>query len=315
MIVYADLIFLLNACIDFLLLWLVAGIRKQTVSLVRLALAALTGGLYSMLYLWPEWAPAYFLPVKLSVSVIMVWIAYGFRHPVSYLRNLGMFYLACFIAGGAMVAAHYILTGDSRVAGGVLMTSSGTGWGSPVSWGLILIGFPLVWAYTRFSLRSLDEQKRVEQFLLPLNIKVSGKELELTGFVDTGNQLRDPFTRSPVIMVELSALIPLLPKELIEVVETGGSGEGWNRLPGEWMTRVRMIPFRAAGNRGGMLVVFRPDEVSIFQGGIRHNPGKILIGIDVGQLSSDGTYQAIIHPSCLGAQGEWNGNHLEEANA
>jgi stage II sporulation protein GA (sporulation sigma-E factor processing peptidase) len=38
--------------------------------------------------------------------------------------------------------------------------------------------------------------------------------------------------------------------------------------------------------------------VEILQGNQWHKIKKILIGIDVGRLSSDGTYQAIIHPSC-----------------
>jgi stage II sporulation protein GA (sporulation sigma-E factor processing peptidase) len=314
-VVYADLIFLLNACIDFLLLWLVAGIRRQKTSMLRIAAAAAAGGLYSMFQLWPEMSLAYFFPIKLAVSFVMVFIAYGFRHPVSFLRNLGVFYLVCFIAGGAMIAFHYVLTGDSQVAGGIFFTSSGRGWGSPVSWGMILAGFPLVWAYTRFSLKSLEEQRSLDQFLHPVRLEVEGKVLELTGLVDTGNQLRDPFSRAPVMMVELNQLTEKIPEALCRLALEQEKEEAWTKLPPNWMTRVRLIPYRAAGRNGDLLVAFRPDLVEIWEDGKWNNAGKILIGIDVGLLSSDGTYQAIIHPSCLSSGREWNGKRLEGANA
>ncbi|SEN08710.1 sigma-E processing peptidase SpoIIGA [Lihuaxuella thermophila] len=299
MTVYADLIFLLNGCIDFLLLWLTSGIRKQKTSYWRLLLAAMVGGIYSMLHLWPVFSLAYFFPVKILVSMVMVWVAYGFCHPLAYLRNLGVFYLVCFIAGGAMIALHYVITGDSQVAGGVFFTQSSKGWGSPVSWLLILFGFPLVWAYTRFSLRSLNERQSVHQFLTRVKIFIDGKELECTGLVDTGNQLRDPMTRTPVMMVELERIKSWIPHELKEMAEANDWEKGWLMLPPEWMARVRVIPYRAAGSKGNMMIAFKPDHVQILQENKWNNVDRVLIGIDVGHLSSDGTYQAIIHPSCL----------------
>lgn len=301
MVVYADLIFLLNSYIDFLLLWLVSGIRKQRTAMWRIILAAVIGGIYSMLHLWPQFALAYFFPVKIFVSMIMVWVAYGFGHPLSYLRNLGVFYLVCFITGGAMVALHYVITGDSQVAGGIFFTQSANGWGSPVSWLFILIGFPLVWAYTRFSLSSLEERQAINQYLTRVKILVEGKVIECTGLVDTGNQLRDPITRTPVMMVELEQLASWIPDELKQMVVQKDWEQGWTGLPPEWMRKIRIIPYRAAGSEGEMMIAFKPDQVEIFREEKWNNVGKVLIGIDVGHLSSDGTYQAIIHPSCLSA--------------
>ncbi|MBA4494240.1 sigma-E processing peptidase SpoIIGA [Paenactinomyces guangxiensis] len=299
MVVYADLIFLLNGYIDFLLLWLTSGIRKQKTSMWRLLSAAAVGGMYSMLQLWPQFALAFFFPIKILVSMVMVWIAYGFRHPTSYLRNLGVFYLVCFIAGGALIALHYVFTGDSQVAGGIFLTQSANGWGSPVSLLLIICGFPLVWGYTKYSLRSLEERQTVNQYLTQIKLSIGGKEVECTGLIDTGNQLRDPVTRTPVMMVELEQLESRLPLQLKQMVQEKDWEKGWLMLPPEWMTKVRVIPYRVAGNKGEMMIALKPDQVKILKENQWNNVGKVLIGIDVGRLSSDGTYQAIIHPSCL----------------
>jgi stage II sporulation protein GA (sporulation sigma-E factor processing peptidase) len=299
LVVYADLIFLLNGYIDFLLLWLTSGIRKQRTAMWRLLLAALLGGCYSMLHLWVEFAVAYFFPVKILVSMVMVWIAYPHRHPLAYLRNLAVFYLVCFITGGAMIALHYIVMGDSQVAGGIFFTQSSNGWGSPVSWVVVLIGFPLVWAYTKFSLRSLHERQTFHQFLVSVKILLLDQVITCTGLIDTGNQLRDPITRVPVMMVELTQLEASIPEEMKELILQKAWEKGGELLPLTWVSRMRIIPYRVAGRDGEMMVAFKPDQVEIYQKGKWHNVGKVLIGIDAGRLSSDGTYQALIHPACL----------------
>ncbi|TCS94620.1 sigma-E processing peptidase SpoIIGA [Hazenella coriacea] len=299
MVIYADLIFLLNGYIDFLLLWLTSGIRKQQTSIWRLIAAAIIGGLYSMLHLWPHFAVAYFLPIKILVSMIMIWVAFGWNHFRSYIRNLGVFYLVCFIAGGALIALHYVVSGDSQVAGGIFFTQTANGWGSPVSWGMIIVGFPLVWAYTRFSFRSLEERRRINQYLAPVKIQLQGDEIVCTGLIDTGNQLRDPITRAPVMMVEIQSLASQLPNELIEMIMKKDWENGWLGLSTEWMKRVRIIPYRPAGRDFEMLIAIKPDQVAIQHEDQWNKVEKILIGIDVGRISSDGTYQAIIHPSCV----------------
>src|SRR5690606_31969840 len=120
----ADLVCLLNGLIDYLLLWLTAGIRKQRVKYWRLAFAALIGGLYSTLYLWPDFLFLYTLIGKISISLVMIGIAFGFRQPLTYLRNLRVFYLVCFLVGGGIMALHYALGEDIDVAGGVFFSHS-----------------------------------------------------------------------------------------------------------------------------------------------------------------------------------------------
>lgn len=301
MTVYADVVFLLNSCFDYLLLWLTSSIRKQRIKVWRLIVGATIGGIYATLHLWQEFTPAYFLPMKLLVSMFMIYLSFGFGNLISYLRTLGVFYVTCFLTGGAMIALHFIWTGDHQVAGGLLYTESPSGWGSPVSWLFLWIGFPLVWIYSRFSLGTLQERQQFEQFLTPLKITTDGQELECTGLVDTGNQLRDPLTRAPVLLLELDELRPFLPDTVVKMAYAKDWEQGWGELPPEWMVKIRLVPYRAAGSQQEVMIAYKPDQVEIWQENQWNNVGKVLIGIDVGRFSTDGTYQAIIHPSCLSA--------------
>ncbi len=290
--------FLLNGLFDFLLLWLTSAIRKQRTNHWRLLIAAIIGGAYATLHLWAQFQPIYSLPMKLVISFVMIWISFGFVHPLSYLRNLGVFYFVCFVTGGAMMAIHFFLTGESQTAG-VFLTVTSNGWGSPVSWGVIILGFPLVWLYAKISFGSLEQQRQMDSFLLPVRIQVEGSYLECMGLVDTGNQLRDPITRAPVMMVELDQLESKIPPALTEMIKKSDWEQGWTKLPPEWMVKVKLVPYRGAGRQMDMMVTFKPDQVEIWYEDGWNNVGKVLIGLDVGTLSSDGKYQALIHPASL----------------
>lgn len=197
-----------------------------------------------------------------------------------------------------MVALHYLLIGDNNVFTGSLFTTSG-GWGSPVSWLFVVVGFPLVWLYTKFSFQSLEERQIIHQHLTQVHIDVAGTITECTGLLDTGNQLRDPITRAPVIMIELRKAEEWMPAELKKAVLEGDFDQLWENLPRSWIGRIRIIPYRVTGSKGDLLFAIKPDEVKILREKEWHKVDKVLIGIDVGLLSSDGTFQAIIHPSCL----------------
>ncbi|MDR6224792.1 sigma-E processing peptidase SpoIIGA [Desmospora profundinema] len=302
MVVYADMVFLLNLCIDGLLLWLTAAIRRQRTPYWRIAVAAVIGATYAVWHLWQPLTLAYTFGGKLFVSILMVGVAMGLRAPLAFLRNLGVFYLISFVTGGGMFALHYLLGAGLESGGGVFVTYA-SGWGSPVSWVFVLAAFPLVWLYARVSFRSLQDRQAVHQYLATVAITVEGVRLECVGLIDTGNQLRDPISRTPVMMVELGRLSEVLPDGLIRLAKSKDWDALGSGLPPDWLTRVRLVPYRGAAGDGGMMLAFKPDRVDVHQKGTWVESGQVLIGLDAGRLSSDGTYQAILHPSTMPAAG------------
>ncbi|EGK13198.1 sigma-E processing peptidase SpoIIGA [Kroppenstedtia eburnea] len=302
MVVYADMVFALNLCIDFLLLWLTSAIRRQQTSIRRILAAALLGASYAVIHLLQPLLLSYTFIGKMLFSVLMVWVAMGFRGPLAFLRNLGVFYLISFVTGGGMFALHYFFSGGVQASDGMLLTQS-YGWGSPVSWVFVLLAFPLVWLYARVSFGTIQERHSVNQFLAPVAIWINGKKVECVGLIDTGNQLRDPISRIPVMMVELEPLAPFLPSPLVSMTQEKNWARLGTDLSEEWMTRIRFVPFRGAASDGGMLLALKPDRVEVFQEGRWHEAGRVLIGLDSKRLSTDGTYQAILHPACMPVAG------------
>ncbi|WMT42444.1 sigma-E processing peptidase SpoIIGA [Paenibacillus sp. D2_2] len=100
LVVYIDLIFLLNLLIDASLLLVTAWMRKQKFVFWRLLASAAFGAAYVVMMFLPELSFLYTFLVKFLFSVVMLWIAFGFKSLQSYLRNLGAFYVINFVAAG-----------------------------------------------------------------------------------------------------------------------------------------------------------------------------------------------------------------------
>jgi stage II sporulation protein GA (sporulation sigma-E factor processing peptidase) len=88
----------------------------------------------------------------------------------------------------------------------------------------------------------------------PVELCWNGQKLKLTALVDTGNTLSDPITGASVLVVGVDVGRKLgISREIIhDPISALAKGE----LPG-----ARLIPYRAVGKPGGMLLMLRFDRV------------------------------------------------------
>lgn len=298
MTVYADMVFLLNFCVDLLLLWLTMAIRKQRTAFWRLAVAAFLGAGYAVMMLAPVLPWVFTWGVKLIFSCLMVFVAFGYHSGPAFLRSWGVFYLTSFVVGGGLFAVHYFLLDQQKVLNGVLITQS-SGMGTPVTWTFIAIAFPLVWLYSRLTFKSLAERQDIHRFLVHVELVIGEKRASGAGLIDTGNQLRDPLTRMPVMIVETRLVNPILPQVVRQAVQQHDVTQGLSQLSPEWMTRVKLIPYRSVTRGTDFLLALKPDKIKVVQREKTHELENVLIGLDNGRLSSDGTYQMILPLSCV----------------
>lgn len=102
--------------------------------------------------------------------------------------------------------------------------------------------------------------------LLPAEIEGNGKRLTVTALLDTGNELRDPITAEPVLVIDClraRELTGLTREQLRHPLETMTH----STLPG-----LRLIPYRAVGAENGLLLALRVPAVRI---GGRKRPGIV----------------------------------------
>lgn len=117
---------------------------------------------------------------------------------------------------------------------------------------------------------------------VPVELIHAGQKTRLTALVDTGNTLCDPITGMQVLVAGADvgrAVLGLTERQLADPVGTVARGE----IPG-----LRLIPFRAVGSAGGLLLALRLDEVRI-----NGRPAGNIVAFAPQSFGKAETYQAL----------------------
>jgi stage II sporulation protein GA (sporulation sigma-E factor processing peptidase) len=311
MVVYVDLIFVTNLLIDGALLLTTAWMRKQKPVIWRIIASAVVGALYCLMMFLPELSFMYTFLTKFLFSVVMLWIAFGFHSLQHYIRNLGAFYVVNFVAAGGILGIHYLLLSSSDLWNGIVFTQSG-GMAFKLKVGTLfsLIVFAVVLVWFKLVQSSRQRQDRLTTYTGQVEVRIGQDRVRCTGLVDTGNQLSDPLTRMPVMVMEASLWSEALPEGWSEKL-AGGQADNLVLELGEaedfpWRDRLRLVPYRGINKGSQFMLALKPDEVRIELGGYTYTSARVLIGLDGGKLSSEGAYRAIIHPSLVETAAELN---------
>lgn len=298
---YADIVFLTNAVMDYMLLFLTGSICRQPLRKRRLVLASVFGAAYTVFLFFPSLSFAFTLLAKLVFSCFMIMLAFPWTRIWNLIRLLGTFYAVSFFIGGGLLAAHALLGNRSEVINGIVVTHTGAVAEHPTFW-FVLVGFPLLWWCARQGYYSLRASRQIDAQYVRLEVDIFGHTIACRGFIDTGNQLSDPMTRMPVTIMEADVWKEILPFELYCQVKEAMSISFTDDLPESehrWLARMRVIPYRTVSTQAGFLLAIRPDAVRIHVKERTYAPKRMLIGLRAAQLSADGSYQAVVHPKAM----------------
>ncbi len=300
MVIYLDVIWLLNFCFDLLLLLLTAFILKRQVKKRRYMLGALIGSSIVLLLFTP-FAMVVSHPLgKLLFSIFIVLATFGFQRFRSFFQNLFAFYFVTFLMGGGMIGVHSFLQTNTVIQDGLLI-SQNDGFGDPISWLFVLTGFPAIWLFSKKRLGEVGTKKRQVDEQVLVEIHIHGETIRLKGLVDSGNQLYDPMTKTPVMIVQADQLTAICGEPFIELMKQSHPVEVMQKIDDQFplLDRLRLVPYRAVGHDHGFLLCLKPDTVFIYSKTHMIQPAKCFVGLSLSGLSADQEFQSIIHPDML----------------
>ena len=226
MTVYLDVIWLLNFLFDSLLLYLTGLILKRTFKKRNIFIAGFLG---SLIVFAPFTPFAFVLSspfIKILISMMMIWIAFGYKRLRNYTLNLSVFYLITFAMGGAMIGTHYLLRFNFDLSNSIFLASM-RGFGDPISWIFVVLGFPILMFLSRRTFDQWENVKIQYDQLVEVELFINSNTVKLKGLVDSGNQLYDPLSKRPVMIVSLEKAAHLVSKDLLPVFND--VNELWNK--------------------------------------------------------------------------------------
>lgn len=273
MVIYLDLVAVLNFLVDGLLLYGTARLGAAAIRWRRIVLAALLGAVYAVAVYLPGLAFLQSLLCKLAVGTVMLLTAFGIKR--STLRLGAVFAALTLALCGAVYAVELLRHGRFYYRENQLLF--------PVSFFSLLLTALTVSLACRFLLPKLNH---APDSVLPLEIELQGKKISLTALRDSGNTLTDPITGAPVLTAYAGAVIPLFPKELaLKAVDF--------RSPISLMERLRafsprLIPYRAVGISNGLLLTINCHIT------INNRTSSMPLALTPTPLSDGGAYDVLI---------------------
>ena len=272
--VYLDLVFLLNAGVNYALLrgaqrlFGTAGVRRRSI------IGAVLGGLYASATFLPGFSFLTAVPWRILVFLLLVVIAYGWSAPTFYLGSI--FLGESLVLSGVVQLLSTLFHTDVWLVGGTVYYA--------VSFGAVVLCAGLLYFVSGFVMQGTLSGK-----LLETSLMVNGKTIHLTMLHDTGNSLRDPFSGQALPVVDSRVLENAFPGVQLENV-TASMEQIKARYP---QLAPRLIPVRTVGMKNGLLLAVRCECLHV-RG--KPYPGK-LIAISPTPISENGNYRGLIGDS------------------
>jgi len=297
--VYPDIAFAVSLLMNGLILWGTARVSKITASWPRIAAGATAGAFYSFAAAFPQLNFLHGFWLKIIFSICMFAAAFAPLNVKRFVTGMAVFYIVSFALGGFFIGILYFFNSSplyvhisdfSRLAARYFLP------------GLIITVVVYI-LFTRFA--GLLLQKRLAQnlFRVPMKVLFDDSSIEVEALIDTGNQLQDPLSHIPVVVVEYDVLKNIFPREIRTAFEHGQDPDLMLILDSladtPWSTRFRVIPFTSLGRENGLLIGFRPDRIEVVNQGNLITTHKVIVGVYRQELSPEGGYRALLHPDVL----------------
>lgn len=194
--VYIDLVFILNFLFDFILLVSVNYILKRDSNYIKIIISSLFGEI-TLLFLVIEMNNILLLLFKLIVSLIMIFICFGFKDIKYFFKNVLYFYLVSMLLGGAIqFLDNQFIYGNN----GLLSRNDGVNINYIFIW---ILGLFLFFKYIKaFSLlkNNYSYYHKCKIFFDHDKYKI------FNAFLDTGNKLEVSYLNKSIVLVDKDKL-------------------------------------------------------------------------------------------------------------
>lgn len=284
-VVYIDVLFIINFCMDFLALYLSGLFLHIKQKPFYLFVASILGGIYAVFSIIFSGYKMFDYIIGIAVSFLLCYITYSKEiNRLKFFRLCIIFYFISILLGGAITAFYNLLNSFFNSYEFTHIENKNK---------LFIFAFAvffcsaLILAFLRFFSGTMAESS------CKLTLRINNKTKSIYALIDSGNFLKEPISCKEVIIVSFKSLKPFLSEQLIKAISKGMDGIKY--LPIEEAKRVRIIPVKSiTGNK--ILVGYIPQkiEIEIIKKG-RPNifSADAIIGFDIEKENFSG-YDAII---------------------
>ncbi len=271
--IYIDILFLLNLIINYIIISSTAFISNKKSNVARFLFAAAFGAVYSTIIFFPTLKILSVVVFKIIVSFIIVLISFNWKGLKSQIRLFITYYIINFIYGGGMYSFYRFTSLGSK-----MNFSNGEYYINLPLWAIIVLAVLFYFLIKIFSI-ILNGTKQ-QSFIQEIEITVGKNKTATSALIDTGNELYDPVSQKPIVLIEKNILKKIMDIDMPEV-----------ELIRKY--NMRIVPFFDASGGSSIIYAFKPTNITYKKD--KKTLENTLIGIVQHDLSTDNSYHALMH--------------------
>lgn len=256
MIVFLDVLIFINVVVNFFIMYITAKTLRVMVKLRYMILSSLIGGLYVITIVFPAFAVFSNMFFKILMAIILILITFRSKNIIFDLKALAVFIMYSMLLAGMCIFIQYNTNGYEMY---------------DFSYKCLIIALMVAYIVIDRLVVYVRGRKTLATLIFNVDIILNNGSKRVRAFLDTGNELKEPATNLPVIIVEKSMFCN------IDI-------ERYDKY---------YIPYKVINGKYGKLKGFRPKAVRIGIGDNIQNR-EAIIAFCEDKLSEFSDYQALL---------------------
>ena len=286
MVIYADILFIVNLIADYMLLLGVCAVNHIKPKGIRLIFGAVIGALGSFSLMLPRLNFFLSLIIKIALCLLMSVSTFPIKSIRSVLRYASWILGLTFAYCGIMTLIVQIFAPKTLMINNMSVYVDI----SP----LLLIISTTVCYFTIKVIMLVGAKIKPKECCYEIEIFNQNKSIACRALLDTGCNLHDLYSGSPVIVLEKQLAMSLVPKQIDLGVLIGDNSKTYDNAAD--MNGFKLIPYSAIGGKG-LMRAFIADRAVISQKNKKSEVKRVTVAISDELLS--GEYRALIGEDIL----------------
>lgn len=257
--VYLDVLLIINFIVNAFLLLITSQTLRIKASFKYILIAAILGSMYVITLIFPSLIIFSKLPFKIIMAVVMILITFRKKDILFNLKASCIFILYSMVLAGMCIAFSEQV--DENFNGYILN----------FKYENLFIGIMIIYMVIYRIVIFLKDRRELINFIYIVDIVTKDYKKRVKAFFDTGNELREPATNLPVMLVE---------REIFKDVDISKYDKFY-------------IPYKVVNGYGGKLEGFKPDCIKIyFDKKVQER--EVIIAFCENKLSNVNDYEALL---------------------
>ncbi|KOA20497.1 sporulation sigma-E factor-processing peptidase [Clostridium homopropionicum DSM 5847] len=265
MILYLDVFVLQNFIVNVFLIYITSQTLRVNLKIHLICFGGILGVIYALLSLFMSGTFLVSLPFKIIFAIAIIWISfYNFKKLFFILKATIIFILYAMLLAGFCL---FIEVSNSSTVELII---------NRVSYKNILAALMIVYIILHRTIVYIRDRNQLSNLIYDVDIITDKNSTRVKAFLDTGNELREPATNLPVMILE---------KGIFE------------NMPVKIYSKY-IIPYKVVNGKNDNMEGFKPEYIKI------HNKKEsferqVIIGFCENKLSSINEYNALLSRGIL----------------